>query len=144
VAEALFRDGILLALGVLLAFGGLRFLRELLLERERERVRAQEEAELALGADEAEEVAGRPKGPGKAAREVVRLYLRALAAYARRGRAREEAETPWEFSARVTRGDGPLVDLTELFVRARYGPWPLEPSDLERARGLAGEIEREA
>lgn len=142
VVEALFRDGILVVLAALLGVGGLRLLRELLLERERTRTRDEEEAALSLGADEAAELPGGARAPGEAAREVVRLYLRALAAYARRGRAREGAETPWEFSARVTRGSGPLCELTDLFVRARYGPWPLEPSDLERARGLAGAIER--
>ncbi|HBP20348.1 MAG TPA: hypothetical protein DEA08_21475 [Planctomycetes bacterium] len=42
----------------------------------------------------------------------------------------------------MTRGSGPLASLTDLFVRARYGPWPLEPEDLERARAWTGEIER--
>ena len=66
--------------------------------------------------------------PGRRGR-VIRTYLRLLSAAARAGFARRPEETPHEFAAALGEPRPLLADVTEAFVRARYGPW--EPSEHE-------------
>jgi hypothetical protein len=66
--------------------------------------------------------------PGRRGR-VVRTYLRLLHGTAQAGFARRPGETPHEFAAALGEPRPPLADVTEAFVRARYGPW--EPGEHE-------------
>lgn len=60
---------------------------------------------------------------------VVRIYLRVLGGAAQAGFARHPHETPSEFAAALGEPRGPLADVTEAFLRARYGP--REPGEAE-------------
>ena len=70
--------------------------------------------------------------------EIVGVYLRMLAAMAKRGFARAPAETADEFAGRHP--GAAVAALTSLFVRARYGPDPLGGEETRRARRLLAEI----
>ncbi len=66
--------------------------------------------------------------PGTRGR-VIRTYLRLLGGAAQAGFARRPEETPHEFAAALGEPRPLLADVTEAFVRARYGPW--EPGEQE-------------
>jgi hypothetical protein len=83
--------------------------------------------------------------PGARGR-IVRAYVAFLARAARLGWRRRPEQTPSEFAAQVREPSSPLAALTELFVRARYGPE--EPSDAdasaaeEAAEAVVGALRR--
>ncbi|MGE0707027.1 MAG: transglutaminase domain-containing protein [Planctomycetota bacterium] len=140
VASALLRDLGLLGLGALVLIGLVIVWRGWRQQRRQAAAAAEgEEPALAWGADAAASPAA--EEGLRASRELVRLYLDALAALARRGQPRDPAETPAEFAERLAARAG-LTELTALFVRARYGREATSAADLERARRLAEELGR--
>jgi Domain of unknown function (DUF4129) len=70
--------------------------------------------------------------PGMRGR-VIRTYLRLLGGAAKAGFARRPEETPHEFAAALGEPRPVLVDVTEAFVRARYGPWEPGEQEVEKA-----------
>jgi hypothetical protein len=75
----------------------------------------------------------RAKGyPGRRGR-VIRTYLRILDGTARAGFARRPEETPHEFAAALGEPRPLLADVTEAFVRARYGQGEPSEHDVEIA-----------
>jgi hypothetical protein len=83
-----------------------------------------------IAADDA--VARHPELPGARVR-VIKSYLRLLDAAARLGFARRAEETPYEFASELGEPRAQLADVTEAFVRARYGPWEPAAQDVEVA-----------
>jgi hypothetical protein len=81
---------------------------------------------------------------------VIALYLSVLAAAARRGHARPEAQTPREYAdlmaSAVPDTDGDLRAMTDLFMRARYDATPVGTEQRTRAqrlwRSLRGALRR--
>jgi hypothetical protein len=74
--------------------------------------------------------------------EVVTLYLRMLSLLEREGLERHRAETPYEFVRRGAgrfEGVGPL---SNLFVRARYGPGQIDEGQTAEARHLLARVEQ--
>ena len=87
------------------------------------------------------EVAARSAPPawtqaGTSEYEVVELYQRMLAELAKRGLPRHHAQTPHEFArGQAGRLEG-VRHLSNLFVRARYGPGAISEADTAKARHL--------
>jgi hypothetical protein len=97
-----------------------------------ERVRARRRAEPS-----AADVSSAPEAPASGARgRIVRAYLGLLGFLARQGVRRRRGQTPSEFSVRLG-PSGEAVELTGLFIRARYG-------DAEPGEGGAEAAERAA
>jgi hypothetical protein len=64
---------------------------------------------------------------------VVRAYLRLLRAAEEVGFPRRPDETPAEFAAALAEPKSPLTEATEVFLRARYGPFDLTAADVAQA-----------
>lgn len=84
----------------------------------------------------------RPEYPGRRGR-IVRAYLALLRGAARAGFPRGPDETPAEFASALDEPRVPLTEATDVFVRARYGPFELTDSDVAQAEhGVAAVLER--
>ena len=84
----------------------------------------------------------RPEYPGRRGR-IVRAYLALLRGAARAGFPRRPDETPAEFASALDEPRVPLTEATDVFVRARYGPFDLTDGDVAQAeRGVAAVLER--
>jgi hypothetical protein len=84
----------------------------------------------------------RPEYPGRRGK-IVRAYLTLLRGAARAGFPRRPDETPAEFASALDEPRVPLAEATDVFVRARYGPFDLTDGDVAQAeRGVAAVLER--
>lgn len=84
----------------------------------------------------------RPEYPGRRGK-IVRAYLSLLRGAARAGFPRRPDETPAEFASALDEPRVPLAEATDVFVRARYGPFDLTDGDVAQAeRGVAAVLER--
>ena len=72
----------------------------------------------------------------------MRAYLALLRGAARAGFPRRPDETPAEFASALDEPRAPLTEATDVFVRARYGPFDLTDGDVAQAeRGVAAVLE---
>lgn len=95
-----------------------------------ERIRPEERRSRAL-----------PEYPGRRGR-IVRAYLGLLRGAERVGFPRRPDETPTEFASALDEPRVPLTEVTDAFVRARYGPFELTEGDVAQAeRGVAAVLE---
>ncbi|HSD66903.1 MAG TPA: DUF4129 domain-containing protein [Vicinamibacteria bacterium] len=82
-----------------------------------------------------------PEYRGRRAR-VVRAYLGLLRGAGRSGFPRRPHETPAEFASALGEPRAALEEVTEAFVRARYGPFDLTEGDVKAAeRGAAAVVD---
>ena len=82
-----------------------------------------------------------PEYPGRRGR-IVRAYLGLLRGAERSGFPRRPDETPAEFASALAEPHAPLVEATDAFVRARYGPFDLTEGDVKAAeRGVAAVLD---
>jgi len=73
---------------------------------------------------------------------IVRAYLGLLRGAERSGFPRRPDETPAEFSSALAEPAAPLAEATDIFVRARYGPFDLTDDDVQAAeRGAAAVLD---
>jgi hypothetical protein len=83
-----------------------------------------------------------PEYPGRRGR-IVRAYLMLLRGAEHVGFPRRPSETPREFESALQEPAAPLRAVTELFVRARYGPIDLSDKDVSTAeRGADAVLDR--
>jgi hypothetical protein len=80
--------------------------------------------------------------PGYSGRRgrVVRAYLRLLRAAEEVGFPRRPEETPAEFATALDEPRAPLAEATEVFLRARYGPFDLTEGDVALADRSAAAV----
>lgn len=95
-----------------------------------ERIRPEERRSRAL-----------PSYPGLRGR-LVKAYLGLLHGAERAGFPRRPGETPSEFAAALAEPRAPLVEATEAFERARYGPFEVSEADvLREERNVAAALD---
>jgi hypothetical protein len=74
------------------------------------------------------------------------LYRRMKAAGSRRGVHSAPAQTPYEYGSELSRNLPPaqqdIAGLTEAYVVAEYGPRPVGPAELHRARRHWNRLQR--
>jgi hypothetical protein len=82
-----------------------------------------------------------PEYPGRRGK-IVRAYLSLLRGAGRSGFPRRPDETPTEYASALTEPSAPLTEATDVFVRARYGPFDLTDDDVQTAeRGVAAVLD---
>ena len=86
------------------------------------------------------------RGAGSARERVVRYYLNLVDGAKKRGVARQQAQTPQEFTAvlvpEVVEVQDDVQALTEAFVQARYSQEVVREPEAERAHASWGRVER--
>jgi hypothetical protein len=73
-----------------------------------------------------------PEYPGRRGK-IVRAYLGLLRGAGGSGFPRRPDETPTEFASALAEPSAPLAEATDVFVRARYGPFDLTDDDVQTA-----------
>lgn len=89
---------------------------------------------------------GRPQQPRGRSAHIRALYRRLVRVAGERGVAHPRSQTAYEFRRAAETALPPATDdiarLTEVYVRAEYGPTPPQPEDVRQARGAWRRIER--